>query len=149
MEPRDGFQVSEGISFNRSDDGRRFDHSQTGQKRVLFDAVKDGQHVSPKWVLPVEEQGLKESRRCARISGVSTSTHTSQRLWKDLTLAISNKDMEAATDAKSAVEDAQREQRKKMEENAQKHVPQFFVLRDGRWEPKFTYVAPSFNFYCS
>ena len=64
-----------------------------------------------------------------------------QRLWKDLTLAISNKDMEAATDAKSAVEDAQREQRRTMEESGQKHVPRFFELRDGRWEPRFTYVA--------
>lgn len=64
-----------------------------------------------------------------------------QRLWKDLTLAILNKDMEAATDAKSAVEDAQREQRKTMEESGRKHVPRFFELRDGRWEPRFTYVA--------
>lgn len=99
-----------------------FKSAKTGQKRVLFNAVKDGEKISPKWVLPVEEQELKESRR----------------LWKDLTLAISNKDMEAATDAKSAVEDAQREQRKTMEENGQKHVPRFFELRDGRWEPRFT-----------
>jgi len=99
-----------------------FKSAKTGQKRILFDAVKDGQNISPKWVLPDEEQELKESRR----------------LWKDLTLAILNKDMEAATDAKSAVEDAQREQRKTMEESGQKHVPRFFELRDGRWEPRFT-----------
>ena len=37
---------------------------QTGQKRVLFDAVKDGQNVSPKWVPPEEEQEPNESRRC-------------------------------------------------------------------------------------
>jgi oxysterol-binding protein-related protein 8 len=65
-----------------------------------------------------------------------------QRLWKDLTSAILNKDMEAATDAKTAVEDAQREQRKTMEESGETHVPRFFELRDGRWEPRFTYVAP-------
>jgi len=99
-----------------------FKSAKTGQKRILFDAVKDGQNISPKWVLPDEEQELKESRR----------------LWKDLTLAILNKDMEAATDAKSAVEDAQREQRKTMEESGQKHVPRFFELLDGRWEPRFT-----------
>lgn len=62
------------------------------------------------------------------------------RLWKDLTQAIEHKDMEAATDAKSAVEDAQREQRKKLEESGQKHVPRFFEIRDGRWVPKLTYV---------
>lgn len=99
-----------------------FKSAKTGQKRVLFDAVKDGQSISPKWVLPEEEQEPKESRR----------------LWRDLTLAISNKDMESATEAKSAVEDAQREQRKKMEESGQKHVPRFFELRDGRWEPRLT-----------
>jgi len=99
-----------------------FKSAKTGQKRILFDAVKDGQNISPKWVLPDEEQELKESRR----------------LWKDLTSAILNKDMEAATDAKSAVEDAQREQRKTMEESGQKHVPRFFELREGRWEPRFT-----------
>jgi hypothetical protein len=46
--------------------------------------------------------------------------------------------MEAATEAKSAVEDAQREMRRKMEERGQKHAPRFFQLHDGRWEPKFT-----------
>lgn len=46
--------------------------------------------------------------------------------------------MEAATEAKSAVEDAQRELRRQMEENGTKHSPRFFQLRDGRWEPKLT-----------
>ncbi|KAF9263051.1 Oxysterol-binding protein [Marasmius fiardii PR-910] len=92
----------------------------TGDKRILFDAVKDGQNVSPKWVQPEEEQEPNESRR----------------LWLKLTQAIIAKDMEAATEAKSAVEDAQREQRKRMEEKGEKHVPRFFELRDGRWHPK-------------
>ncbi|KAK1229554.1 Oxysterol-binding protein OBPa [Marasmius sp. AFHP31] len=92
----------------------------SGQKRVLFDAVKDGQNVCPKWVAPEEEQEPNESRR----------------LWLKLTQAIATKDMEAATEAKSAVEDAQREQRRKMEESGKKHVPRFFELKDGRWEPK-------------
>jgi oxysterol-binding protein-related protein 8 len=60
------------------------------------------------------------------------------RLWSKLTYAIDLKDMEAATEAKSAVEDAQREMRRKMEESGQKHVPRFFQLHDGRWEPNFT-----------
>ncbi|KAF9457467.1 hypothetical protein BDZ94DRAFT_1273071 [Collybia nuda] len=99
-----------------------FKYTKTGNKRVLFDAVKDGQNISPKWVPTEDDQEPNESRR----------------LWKDLTLAIEHKDMEAATDAKSAVEDAQREQRKRMEESGQKHVPRFFELRDGRWVPKLT-----------
>lgn len=36
----------------------------SGQKRILFDAVKDGQSISPKWVPAEEDQELNESRRC-------------------------------------------------------------------------------------
>lgn len=49
--------------------------------------------------------------------------------------------MEAATTAKSAVEDAQRERRKSMEHHGQKHVPRFFVHKNGRWEPKIEYAS--------
>lgn len=97
-----------------------YKNGKTGAKRVLFDAVKDGQNVSPKWVAAEEDQESNESRR----------------LWHDLTLAIIAKDMEAATNAKTAVEEAQREVRKKMEESGRKHVPRFFELQDGRWCPK-------------
>lgn len=99
-----------------------FKSAKNGSKRVLFDAVKDGQNVSPKWVLPEDQQEPNESRR----------------LWLKLTQAIIAKDMEAATEAKSKVEDAQREQRRKMEESGKTHVPRFFELRNGRWEPKLT-----------
>ncbi|KAF8887706.1 hypothetical protein BD779DRAFT_1525788 [Infundibulicybe gibba] len=99
-----------------------FKNTKTGSKRVLFDAIKDGEKISPKWVPPEDQQEPNESRR----------------LWKALTQAIVSKDMEAATEAKSAVEDAQREQRKKMTESGQQHVPRFFELQDGRWVPKLT-----------
>lgn len=59
-------------------------------------------------------------------------------LWSKLTQAIKSKDMEAATEAKSAVEDAQRDLRRQMEESGTKHTPRFFQLHDGRWEPKLT-----------
>lgn len=36
---------------------------QTGKKRVLFDAEKDGQNISPKWVPAIENQEPNESRR--------------------------------------------------------------------------------------
>lgn len=54
-----------------------------------------------------------------------------------MTLAIQAKDMEAATDAKSKVEDVQREDRKRLDESGGSHKPRFFELRNGRWEPKF------------
>ena len=45
---------------------------QTGKKRVLFDAVKDGQNVAPKWVAPEDEQEPNESRRSvSRYKGVN------------------------------------------------------------------------------
>jgi hypothetical protein len=61
------------------------------------------------------------------------------RLWKGLTEAIAAKDMDAATEAKTLVEEAQREERKKRDESGEKHVPRFFVLQDGLWVPKFSY----------
>ncbi|KAJ7037427.1 hypothetical protein C8F04DRAFT_411205 [Mycena alexandri] len=99
-----------------------FKSQKTGKKHVLFDAVKDGHKIVDKQVPSEEQQEANESRR----------------LWSDLTRAIIAKDMEAATDAKTAVEDAQREQRRKLEESGTKHVPRFFELRDGRWVPKLT-----------
>ncbi|EPQ61211.1 Oxysterol-binding protein [Gloeophyllum trabeum ATCC 11539] len=96
--------------------------AKTGEKRVLFDVQKMGDKVAPKWVAPEEEQEPNESRR----------------LWSALTKAINDKDMDTATSAKSAVEESQREERRKREESGEKHVPRFFELRNGRWEPKFT-----------
>ncbi|TFK47943.1 Oxysterol-binding protein [Heliocybe sulcata] len=99
-----------------------YKNAKTGEKRVLFDVQKQGDKVAPKWVAPESEQEPNESRR----------------LWSDLTKAIENKDMDTATAAKSAVEESQREERRKREESEQEHVPRFFELRNGRWEPKFT-----------
>lgn len=100
-----------------------FKSSKTGRKSLLFDADSDrGKNIAPKWVAPEAEQEPNESRR----------------LWGALTEAIQQRDMDKATDAKSAVEDAQREDRKKREENGEKFVPRFFELREGKWFPKFT-----------
>lgn len=99
-----------------------FKSSKTGSKSILFDAAKDGQNIAPMYVAPEEEQEPYESRR----------------LWHRLTLAIEARDMEAATEAKSAVEDAQRELRRRREERGEKFVPRFFELRGGRWEPKLS-----------
>jgi oxysterol-binding protein-related protein 8 len=60
----------------------------------------------------------------------------SRRLWSALTQAIVNKDMEAATNAKGAVEDAQRERRRKREESGETHASRWFVQKGGQWLPK-------------
>lgn len=59
------------------------------------------------------------------------------RLWSDVTAAIKAKDLDAATDAKTKIEDAQRETARQRDEKGEKHAPRFFELRDGWWYPKF------------
>jgi len=46
--------------------------------------------------------------------------------------------MEQATTAKTAVEDAQRERRRMMEERGEVHVPRFFELKKDHWVPKIS-----------
>jgi oxysterol-binding protein-related protein 8 len=92
-----------------------------GEERTLFDAQKDGSDVAPKWVAPEDEQEPYESRR----------------LWRDLTRAVLAKDMDAATESKTAVENAQRELRA----TGVKHATRFFELQDGRWVPRIQCVA--------
>jgi hypothetical protein len=43
--------------------------------------------------------------------------------------------MEGATTSKTAVEEAQRENRRKLEEQGKKHVPRFFEEKNGGWVP--------------
>ena len=92
------------------------------EKRTLFDVQKSGHDVAPKWVAAEEEQEQYESRR----------------LWRDLTHAILAKDMDAATEAKTAVENAQRELRA----TGVKHTTRFFELRDDNsWVPRIQCVG--------
>ena len=117
-----------------------------GEKRVMFDVSRDGQKIAPKYVPPEEEQEPNESRRCVhRISMIiRILTDSQRRLWSRLTSAIVAKDMEAATEAKTAVEETQRELRRLREESGQTHTPRFFAQnKEGRWIPKFTCVCPA------
>jgi len=93
---------------------------------VLFDVGKDGAKLASKSVVPEDQQEPNESRR----------------LWKSLTEAIINKDMDGATTSKTAVEEAQRENRRKLEEKGGKHVPRFFEEKNGGWVPKLECVPP-------
>lgn len=49
--------------------------------------------------------------------------------------------MEAATESKAAVEDAQREDAKKREESGEKYVSRYFEFRDGLWHARFQCVT--------
>ncbi|KAI8328241.1 hypothetical protein BC941DRAFT_445352 [Chlamydoabsidia padenii] len=80
----------------------------TSQKDLFFDA-KTAVAV-PKTVLPEEQQEEYESRK----------------LWSKLTEAIKNRDMEGATDAKTAVEDHQRQLAKERETKGTVWKPRFF-----------------------
>jgi len=92
---------------------------QTGQRRELFDA--DRASIMPKVCLPEDKQEKNESRR----------------LWSQLTEAIKNKDMEAATVAKTAVENEQREETRRRDSLGVSYEPRFFKPQaDGRWVPK-------------
>jgi len=85
---------------------------------------KSGHKVAPKWVAAEDEQEPYESRR----------------LWRDLTRAILTKDMDAATEAKTTVENAQRELRA----TGVKHRTRFFELRDDNcWVPRIQCVSLS------
>ena len=96
--------------------------SQKPPKRVLFDADSEsGKQIAEKLVPPEAEQEPNESRR----------------QWEKLTKAILEKNMTEAGDAKREVEEAQREDRRVMDEKGEVFVPRFFELREGRWEPKF------------
>lgn len=52
--------------------------------------------------------------------------------------------MDAATDAKAEVENAQREAARKREESGMKHVPRFFEInKKGQWVPKIVDTVPA------
>jgi hypothetical protein len=99
-----------------------YQNKKSTDKRLMFDAKAESAQATPKQALPEEEQEPNESRR----------------LWSKLTIAIKNSDMDAAGEAKSAVEDAQRESARKREEQKVKHIPRFFKLEKNRWVPKQT-----------
>ncbi|GAA5889393.1 hypothetical protein JCM6882_000730 [Rhodosporidiobolus microsporus] len=91
-------------------------------KEVLFDAHQA--KVKAKSVCPEDQQQPFESRR----------------LWSKVTAAIKANDIDAATDAKSAIEDAQREAAKEREAKGESFQPKWFkpTGKNGEWRPAFT-----------
>jgi len=60
--------------------------------------------------------------------------YESRRLWKEVTLALGNRDYDTATVHKTALEDAQRARRKAMEETQEEYKQKYFHLGDQkRW----------------
>ncbi|GAA6006133.1 hypothetical protein JCM11491_002043 [Sporobolomyces phaffii] len=93
----------------------------TRSKETLFDAHNTS--VTEKSVTPEAQQQPNESRR----------------LWSKVTHAIKQNDIDAATDAKSEIEDAQRESARIRDEKGEKFVPKYFKLSEkGEWRPSFT-----------
>jgi oxysterol-binding protein-related protein 8 len=84
----------------------------TGEKELLFNA--EGAKHTPCQVRPLEEQEERESRR----------------LWSKVTQAIIKRDQTVATDAKSAIEDRQREETRARDADGVTWQPRFFKQVD-------------------
>ncbi|KAF1846218.1 uncharacterized protein K460DRAFT_367035 [Cucurbitaria berberidis CBS 394.84] len=80
----------------------------TGKKELLFDAGHS-KHTPPT-ARPLEEQEERES----------------QRLWRDVTEAVKRRDQDVATDAKAKIEDMQREEAAKRNNEGIDWHPQLF-----------------------
>ncbi|KAJ1851695.1 Oxysterol-binding protein OBPa [Coemansia sp. RSA 1822] len=86
---------------------------------ILFDSASE--HVVPQHVACASEQEPNESRN----------------LWKHVTKAIRENNLQAATTQKSAIEEQQREHVKEREAQGTRFEPRFFQLEiDGNYHPK-------------
>ncbi|KAJ1894653.1 Oxysterol-binding protein OBPa [Kickxella alabastrina] len=95
------------------------DRRQRTEPTVLFDSTKE--NVVPQTVACVAEQEPNESRN----------------LWKFVTKAIVENDLDAATAQKSVIEERQREEAKRREAAKERFIPRFFQLEtDGFYHPK-------------
>lgn len=93
---------------------------QGGSKSILFD-TKNAGTVTPKTVSQESDQLPNESRR----------------LWAKVTQGIREKDMNMATDAKTEIEDAQREKASQREASGEAFQPVYFKLVGDQWQPNF------------
>lgn len=106
--------------------------SKTHETREMFNARKSSAPAQ-KTIAPESEQDEFESRR----------------LWSKVTEGIKEKNLDKATDAKSAIEDAQRSRQKEREERGEAFKPRFFVAvgsnGNEKYKPKLD-ALPSDNF---
>jgi len=90
-------------------------NTRTGRKEVLFDV--ESAKIHPKIVAPEEEQDDNESRR----------------LWSKVTNALISRNLDLATDEKTIVEDAQRNEAKMREADGIDWRPRFFLENNGEY----------------
>ncbi|WFD33355.1 hypothetical protein MCUN1_000168 [Malassezia cuniculi] len=102
----------------RWSDVLEYKDSSTGKSSVMFDA-KNAKFAQKK-VAPISEQEPNES----------------QRLWQTVTEGIKTKNMDLATEAKTKIEDAQRQSTREREERGQTWSPKYFALYEDQYIPK-------------
>ena len=82
------------------------------QENVFFNPTPEvRQKRLKKYTVPMEQQGSWES----------------EKLWHAVTLAINRDDQTAATEAKTKLEEAQRERAKERKSLGQEWIPKYFV----------------------
>ncbi|PWN37785.1 Oxysterol-binding protein [Meira miltonrushii] len=91
--------------------------TKSGETETLFDAK--GAKTVQKIVRPEEEQEEFESRR----------------LWSKVTEGIKEKNLDKATDSKSAIEEAQRQRGREREEKGETWQPKYFVAKGEKFYP--------------
>ncbi|XP_014468770.1 PREDICTED: oxysterol-binding protein-related protein 8 isoform X3 [Dinoponera quadriceps] len=101
----------------------------TGQENAFFNPTPEiRKNRLKKYTVPMEYQGPWES----------------EKLWHAVTLAIDNDDQFAATQAKTQLEEAQRERAKERKILGQEWVPKYFVqdIITGNWVYRHADVRP-------
>ncbi|XP_044594533.1 oxysterol-binding protein-related protein 8 isoform X6 [Cotesia glomerata] len=101
----------------------------TGQESVLFSSTPEVRRSRlKKYTVPIESQNEWES----------------QKLWLAVTQAINNDDQIVATEAKTALEEAQRERAKERKLNNLEWIPKYFVqdIITGNWIYRHADIRP-------
>lgn len=112
-------------------DVMEYKDAQTGQSRVIFDAKTAA--TAQKSVPPLEQQEPNESQRYVGM-------FLTNRLWAKVTEGIKTKNMDMATEYKSAVEEEQRQATRAREASGQVWKPRFFIQDNDRFIPNLKYV---------
>ncbi|XP_014208693.1 oxysterol-binding protein-related protein 8 isoform X2 [Copidosoma floridanum] len=101
----------------------------TGQESVFFNPTPDVRKTRlKKYTVPLENQGDWES----------------EKLWLEVSKAINNDDQTMATEAKTALEEAQRERAKERKALGQEWIPKHFVqdIITGNWVYRHADIRP-------
>ncbi|XP_053987852.1 oxysterol-binding protein-related protein 8 isoform X2 [Hylaeus volcanicus] len=100
-----------------------------GQESIFFNPTPEVRRKRlKKYTVPLEHQGSWES----------------EKLWYDVTQAINRDDQVAATDAKTQLEEAQRERAKERKLKGQEWIPKYFVqdIITGNWVYRHADIRP-------